>query len=93
MSAYCEAGFDPANFWNLTPREIAAHLDGAARRLRREHNNRAWLAWHAAALTRVKQMPKLESLMSVDRPEQSQTWEDMLAVVKSIHVAAGGDLE
>lgn len=68
-------------FWSLTPREIKAHMDGAMNRLKAEHQGRAWLAWHTAALGRVKKMPKLEKLIS--EPKKSlgrKSWQDQLAI-------------
>ena len=37
-------GGDGQAFWSLTPREIKNVLDAHAERLKREHNERAWLA-------------------------------------------------
>lgn len=57
-----ESGQDPSHFWRLTVREIAVILDGAASRLKREHNDRAWMVWHIEALSRQKKIPKLAEL-------------------------------
>lgn len=70
---------------------MQARLDGAAMRLRREQNERAWLAWHIAALSRVKDMPKLDSLMARDAPKQAQTEDQMLAILNAVCVANGGE--
>lgn len=59
---------------------MQAHLDGFSQRLKREQNERAWTAWHIAALTRCKTMPKLESLLIRD-PKPDADWRDMLAKV------------
>lgn len=72
-------GFDPAGFWALTPRELETLYNGARKRLEREHDERAWLAWHTAALYRTKEMPRLDKLTI--RRERSKTWEEQLAAV------------
>jgi hypothetical protein len=77
-----EAGQDPALFWRLTLREIAAVMKGAANGLKREKNNRAWLAWHTASLQRAKKMPPLRSLIR-DRPAREtirRNWQEQLAI-------------
>jgi len=68
-------------FWDLSPREIAAVMEGAASRLRREHNTAAWLAWHIEGLARSKRMPKLKSLLMSDgKPRPRQTWEEQYQI-------------
>ena len=62
-----------------------------AKALEREHNERAWLAWHIAALTRAKKLPKLETLMHRRRGVATkQTPEQMLGIVKMLNAAFGG---
>ena len=51
-------------------REIGA----VAKRLRNEHNARAWLAWHIAALQRQKKLPPLKNLQMRERPRKQQSW-------------------
>jgi hypothetical protein len=68
----------------LTPREIAACMEGARRRFEREQQLAAWTAWHAAALSRVKKMPKLETLIPSKR-KKSQTPDEMLAAAMRWH--------
>lgn len=64
---------------------------GEARRLEREHNDRAWLGWHIAALMRAKKLPKLEDLMHRGRARSvKQTPEQMLGIVKMLNAAYGG---
>lgn len=52
-----------------------------AGRLRREHNDRAWLAWHIEALHRAKKLPKLDKLLA-KKPTRRQTWEEQLAIMQ-----------
>ena len=85
-SAYIEAGFDPARFWDISPRETALEIQAATARIKREHKNRAWLAWHIAALGRIEKMPTLEKLMG--EPEPQQTDEEMIAIATGWAIAA-----
>ncbi|CAI2936036.1 hypothetical protein [Aminobacter niigataensis] len=69
-------------FWCLTVREIGAILDGVSNRLKREHNDRAWVVWHIEALSRQKKLPKLKDLLH-DAPKKSkrrQTVEEQIAI-------------
>lgn len=78
-------GFDPGQFWLLTPRELHIYHVGANERLRREHNDRAWLAHTSAALHRIdpKRFPKLDKLLVKSlKPKRKQTREEMLAVLR-----------
>lgn len=85
-SAYIEAGFDPARFWEISPRETTREIQAATVRLNREHKNRAWLAWHIAALGRIEKMPSLQKLMG--EPEPEQTEDEMIAIATSWAIAA-----
>lgn len=69
-------------FWDLTLREVYAISDGVAERLKREQKDRAWLAWHIAALTRTTKMPKLEKLVASDKPKTPQDWQAQLAIAQ-----------
>lgn len=68
-------GLDSSQFWDLTLREIDARMTGAAARIRREHDGRAWLAWHIGQLTAVaanapRKYPKLAEMMSSSTEKQ-----------------------
>lgn len=76
-------GQDPEAFWRTTPRLIAIVFAGAAQRLEREQQGRAWLAWHTAALPRLAKFPTLESLMGVKRTARRQTVSEMDAIFKA----------
>jgi Uri superfamily endonuclease len=59
---------------------------GASERLKREQNERAWLAWHIAYLPRSKKPVKLKDMMSAAerRPTgRSMTPEQIEAVTRS----------
>ncbi len=56
-------GLTVAEFWAMTPREMAMAAKAHNRRSRSEHRRDAWLAWHVGALVRTKRMPPLKQLM------------------------------
>lgn len=47
--------------------------------IQREHNERAWLAWHIEALRRQKKLPKLEKMLIKER--KRQTWQQQMQVM------------
>jgi hypothetical protein len=48
--------------------------------IEREQQGRAWMAWHIAALPRLKKFPTLQSLMGVKRTAKRQTVSEMEAI-------------
>jgi hypothetical protein len=48
--------------------------------IEREQQGRAWMAWHVAALPRLKNFPTLERLMGVKRTAKGQTVSEMEAI-------------
>lgn len=60
-------GLSVEAFWELTPREYALHVRAENRRRREAQRRSAWLAWHIAALTRVKRMPGLKRFMGTEK--------------------------
>jgi len=58
-------GLSVSEFWSLTPRETALVFEAATWRYEREHHQRAWLAWHMAALSRAKRLPSLKRFMGI----------------------------
>jgi len=56
-------------------------LDAAARRLEREHNDRAWLAWHIVAMDRAKRLPKLKTLLAKSTTRSRQSWQEQLRIM------------
>ncbi|WP_196302184.1 hypothetical protein, partial [Streptococcus pneumoniae] len=63
---------DPDLFWMQTPIEYRLRLDGVSKRFEREHQGRVWLAWHIAALPKIKTFPALDKLMGVKPRRQTQ---------------------
>ena len=63
---------------------LQACIDGATTRQRRERSLAIWTAWHAAALVRVKRMPKLERLLRGGGGRRRQTPEQQGAAMLAI---------
>jgi len=68
----------------LTPRELSLRIEGAKKRLIREHNDRAWLAYNIAYLPRLKKPPPFDKLLYKDRSKR-QTWQQQLVIAKMWH--------
>lgn len=68
-------------FWRKTPRQVVRAFDAQNKILMREHNERAWLAWHIAALPRSKKLPKLEKMLLRTGKKTRQTWQEDLAAM------------
>jgi hypothetical protein len=51
--------------------------------LNREHDNRAWLAWHIVALSKPKRLPKLSKLLAPKKhePKKPQSWQQQWAIM------------
>jgi hypothetical protein len=49
--------------------------------IEREQQGRAWLAWHIAALPRMKKFPELEKLMGTKRKAKRQTVSEIEAIL------------
>lgn len=60
---------------------MALVFDGVRMRLEREHQGRAWLAWHTAAMPQMKKFPALDKLMGVKRETRRQTVSEIEAVL------------
>jgi hypothetical protein len=79
-------GFDPESFWDQTFRTLAIAMNGKLRAARRDHNQRAWLAWHIAAMGRAKKIPRLASMLAKEKPRQ-QSWQEQQMILASWSVA------
>ncbi|MBP1849696.1 hypothetical protein [Rhizobium halophytocola] len=74
----------------MTLREIKLVLDACAEKARREHDERAWLAWHTARLTayapeKPRNFIKLEKLFwrkSSKNQSSGHDWRAVLAKVQ-----------
>lgn len=56
-------GYDHESFWEQTSRTLALTFAAHREVQIKEHNDRAWQAWHTAALGRTKKFSSLRSLM------------------------------
>jgi len=88
-------GYDHASFWEQTPHTIEITFDAWAELQAKGHNERAWVAWHTAALPRQKHMPPLRKLMVnkshfVGRPA---TYEEQIAGLVRWVQATGGTVK
>ena len=90
---YVAHGLDADSFWQITPREMVARLDGARRRLTSEQDGRAWLAWHVAALSRQTKLPNLGSMFTQEKRQEPQTPEQVRISADQLFLAWGGDPE
>ncbi len=89
-----ELGLEPERFWHITPREMAREIKGKVAFFARQHAENAWLAWHVAALSRMKRLPplsKLTGLKPAASPKQSP--DVLFAGMKAIFLAFGGKPE
>lgn len=66
--------------------------DGYGKRQTKRTNELIYLAWNAAALSRVKEMPKLEDLYVKDKIARPQTDDEMFAMVQMLNAAYGGEV-
>lgn len=64
-------------------------MEARERAMIREHNDRAWLAWHTAVLTRNQKITPLRTLLV--RPKKV-SWQDQLEGLKAWVVASGGKI-
>jgi hypothetical protein len=55
----------------------------------RQHNERIWLAWHIAALSRQRRLPELASLLA-KQPARPQTWQQQFEIAKSLQARGWG---
>jgi len=86
------AGFDPERFWLITMKEVDREMRGAAKGRERRTDELIFLAWHTVALDRTKKLPNLQDVLSKQVPEKRrQSGEEMLAAMKGIFLAFGGD--
>ena len=81
LRAYVSAGFNPSDFWGLSPRLYVAQMAGARDRMDQESNRAAWLSWHIAALQRMETMPDAETFINGKAAgKQAQTPEVLSAM-------------
>lgn len=91
MEHVAMVGVKPIEFYEMTPREIENYVNGQLRRIELDHEMSVTNAWLSAGLERQKRLPKLEELLK-KKTKQSQTDRQMLAIVKALNSALGGDV-
>lgn len=78
---WMEAGGDADRFWRLTPRETKREIAAHITRQKREYTERAWLAYHIAALPRLKRFPDFRNFVKPPGEEaRAQPWQEQLAI-------------
>lgn len=71
------------DFWRSVPREIVATLTARSAVAVRQHNDRAWLAWHIGALSRpMKKFPPLDALRIKPLAKQRQSVDQQMAIAR-----------
>jgi len=68
------------DFWSCTPHETRLVCEAAGARELALYRRGLWIAWHTAALTRVKRMPNLGGMLKRLGPggEKAQTASEIL---------------
>lgn len=56
-------------------------IEAAAKRFEREHNARVWLAWHIAAMQRMKKMPDIKKMFLNNASRPRQSWQQQLQIM------------
>lgn len=89
MHAALRAGIGVDEFWRRTPREIDRVIDAFISNRIDAQNLAAWQAHTTAALTRVKRMPKLKTLLVKDPKDRKTAAQikDFLMAFKAAHNA------
>ena len=83
-----KAGVPVLVFWDMTPRETAKTIEAANWCMDQDQRARAWLAWHVAALSRVKRLPPLSRLVNPPEakrlePDQAEARRQEFAEMKA----------
>lgn len=82
-----ELGLDPASYWSLTPRLMAAIIEARVAALKREKAERDWTVWHTAMLGRMAKPPSFRQFTggkAAPKSMRPQTLEEMVAVAKRL---------
>lgn len=78
----------PAEFWELTPAELAAWFNGFVENQKEQYKMSIMNAYYTAALERQKRLPKFETLIkNIDKKahNKKQSTEEMLNAIKAIN--------
>lgn len=80
----------PTEFWQMTPKEFNAYLDGFVEREQEAHQNKMIQSYLTAYWNRVKKMPSLKEVLDEPKTKQEKTPEQMLETIKRLNEAFGG---
>jgi hypothetical protein len=95
LAKWQAAGLDDRDFWRRTPKELSWKIEAQQDIFARQHNERAWLAWHIGALVRAqKKYPRLDSMLVNTKPRQLRrvTSDQLYEQIKAWHLARGGKI-
>jgi hypothetical protein len=92
LRSAAKAGIRPAEFWEMTPVELAITIDAYVENETAEFKQGITLAYMGAAWQRAKKMPRLETVLNKiesttqRKKKKAQTPAEMMAVFKSMAV-------
>lgn len=89
LKEWLEAGFSEKDFWSNTPRQINMHFAAAKVIKINAYNDRAWVAYHVAMLTRMKKLPQYSRLI-YKTPKKPQAWQEQMKIVEFLNELYGG---
>lgn len=93
LEVACLIGVMPCDFWPMTPAELTYLIKAYNKRMKHEQEERITLTYLGAYWQRVKKMPKLTDVLGKQNEEKKkQTPEQMLAQIKKINAALGGNI-
>lgn len=75
----------------MTPYELNLHILEYNERKQQESEDKLVIAYMTAYLHRVKRMPSLKELVEKIKPKKPLTDDQMLAQIKAINAAMGGE--
>lgn len=81
-----------SEFWALTPYQTRLYVQAHGQRQQLEYRRALWAAWHIEAFQRIKQLPKLDDLLSrfAGKPVTRKSGQEILDAVRAMNAAAGG---
>ena len=85
MKTYVAAGFDPARFFDITPRLMSVEMDGAAER--RQHERA--MVWYGAMLPHFKKPPSFDQFVKPKARAKRQTPDQQQAMLTALAAAWG----
>lgn len=81
---WAQAGFQPDDFWQQTPRHYQLVMRGVRKRLENEREQREILAHETGAFSGLAHHGKLKALSHYQASSSSQTAEGLVAMLKSM---------